>query len=232
LAEDPKEAFTLNLLGKVHAAVRDFGPAEAAFKEAIDLEPMWPELYNNLASVYILQGKTGEAARKYREALASDPKSPSAYMALGFIHQEQKDYREAVRIYEQGVAAVPNFWGAYNNLAFLLAEFGGTEADYRRALDFARKAQRLQPERLSIADTVGWVYYKMGNIEQALAVFSDLLARAPEDPVLNYHAGIVLFKAGRKEEAQEKLQAALAENKPFFGRDEAEKTLAEIKGRI
>jgi Flp pilus assembly protein TadD len=78
---------------------------------------------------------------------------------------------------------------------------------------------------------VGWVYYKMGNLEQALAVFSELLAKVPEDPVLNFHAGMVLLKAGRTDEAREKLQTALAENKPFYGREDAEKTLSEIKGR-
>jgi hypothetical protein len=42
---------------------------------------------------------------------------------------------------------------------------------------------------------------------------------------------MVLFKAGRSDEAREKLQTALAENKPFYGREDAEKALQEIKGR-
>jgi tetratricopeptide (TPR) repeat protein len=231
LSANPKEAFTLNLLGKVHFAAKDVAQAEAAFKGAIDAEPMWPEPYNNLASLYIEQGKMADAVRQFQHAIESNPRSPSAYMALGFIHRQQKNHAEAIRVYEQGVENVPNFWGAYNDLAFLLAEHGRSEHEFKRALELARKAQRLQPDRMSVGDTLAWVNYKMGNLEESLAIFSELLVRYPEDPVLNYHAGMVLLKAGRNDEAREKLQAALAESKPFYGREDAEKMLLELKAK-
>lgn len=229
LSQDPQDAFAANLMGKVYASGKEFAPAEAAFRQAVAADAMWPEPYNNLAGLFIAQGKTPQAIRQFNDALASNPKNASAYMALGFIYQEQKDIPGAMQVYEKGIAEVPNFWGAMNNLAFLLAEHGTKPSDYVRALDLANRAKRLQPERLSVADTIGWVYYKMGNLEQALALYSDLLGRLPEDPVLNYHAGMVLLKAGRTDEAGEKLQAALVENRKFYGREEAEAALQTIR---
>jgi Flp pilus assembly protein TadD len=228
LDSNPREVFTLNLLGRVYAAAREFDRAEAAFKAAIDLDPMWAEPYGNLAGLTLRQGRAAAAEEAFRAAIASSPKSPSAYLALGFILQEQKKVPEAIRVYGQGIANVPNFWVALNNLAFLLAEHGASDAEYQRALELARTAQRLQPERLSIADTLGWTLFKAGHIDQALAVFAGLLEKAPEDPVLNYHAGMVLRKAGRLDEAREKLKTALAHSGAFPGREEAEKALREI----
>jgi tetratricopeptide (TPR) repeat protein len=79
-----------------------------------------------------------------------------------------------------------------------------------------------------ILDTLGWIYYKQGDKDQALGLLERAISKAPEHPVLNYHLGMVLYEAGRSDEAKEKLEKALAGNEPFPGRGEAEKTLHRI----
>ena len=51
---------------------------------------------------------------------------------------------------------------------------------------------------------------------------------APKNPVINFHLGMVQYKAGEKAKAKESLTAALAGKEPFPGRDEAERTLKTL----
>jgi Flp pilus assembly protein TadD len=68
----------------------------------------------------------------------------------------------------------------------------------------------------------------MGDYNQARDVMQTALAGAPDSPLLNYHMGMVLLKSGQTDEARDRLEKALEGDEDFIGRDEAEKTLAEL----
>ena len=122
----------------------------------------------------------------------------------------------------------PNMWVAANNLAALLSEKPGSAKDLERALTLAKRAQVLRPEELAVQDTLGWIYYQMGDINQALILIEKALSGQPESPVLNYHMGMALYKSGRAAEAREKLAKAVKGDDWFDGREEAERVLKEL----
>ena len=68
----------------------------------------------------------------------------------------------------------------------------------------------------------------MGEFDRALGHLDRALYLSPDDPTLNYHIGMVLYKRGQIEAAKIKLKRALESNEPFEGQEKAEKTLAEI----
>ena len=84
------------------------------------------------------------------------------------------------------------------------------------------------PEEPGVMDTLGWIYYKMGDNNQAIALLEKVISSVPNDPVFNYHFGMALYKSGRLDEAREKLKIAIDSNKSFKGREEAEKTMKII----
>ena len=55
-----------------------------------------------------------------------------------------------------------------------------------------------------------------------------VVAAQPEIPVFNYHLGMAYYKSGNKAEARKYLEAALATDKEFQGRDVAESTLKSL----
>ena len=65
-----------------------------------------------------------------------------------------------MRNYNDAIKIDPNNFVAGNNLAYILAERG---TDLNTALSLAQGARKSQPENPSTADTLGWVYYKLGN---------------------------------------------------------------------
>ena len=73
---------------------------------------------------------------------------------------------------------------------------------WAEALPYLERALELSPGSGAILDSVGWVHFKLGRHESALA----LLRRAWEarrDPEIAAHLGEVLWQAGEKAQARE-----------------------------
>ena len=80
----------------------------------------------------------------------------------------------------------------------------------------------------AMLDTLGWVYFRMGEYQKALVPLEQALDLAPEADIILYHMGMLLHKTGRLQEAREKLRKALAGEADFIGRQEAEKVLRSL----
>ena len=194
----------------------------------MDILPTWPEPNNNLARIYLIQGKKDAAKEKFETALKANPDNPAAYMSLGYIFQESNEKDKAMAVYEKALEKHPNLWVAANNLAALLSEDPGSKNDLERALELAKKAQTLKKDEPAIQDTLGWIYCQMGDLDQAVDYLDKALSGRPEDAVFNYHMGMALYKSGRKDEAKEKLAKAVEKSGNFVGREEAERILKTL----
>jgi tetratricopeptide (TPR) repeat protein len=95
---------------------------------------------------------------------------------------------EAEQTYTQALTADPNNETAANNLAFILAEQG---KDLNKARDLAQMARKKQPENPNTADTLGWVYYKLGNTLLAKDQLLFAVGKQPETGVFQYHLGMI-----------------------------------------
>jgi tetratricopeptide (TPR) repeat protein len=102
----------------------------------------------------------------------------------------------------------PDYAHAYNALGFTLAEKTDRLAE---AKDLIEKALKLSPEDPFILDSLGWVYYRLGQTQEALKHLHVAYNSRP-DPEIAAHLGEVLWKSGQRDEAQKVWQTALNEN--------------------
>ena len=65
-----------------------------------------------------------------------------------------------------------------------------------------RKAVNLRPNDGYIIDSLGWVYYQIGNYDDAVVELERAVQYRPEDPVINDHLGDAYWQVGRKNEAR------------------------------
>jgi tetratricopeptide (TPR) repeat protein len=120
------------------------------------------------------------------------------------------------------MAQAPDNQHAYNALGYSLAE---RNVRLPEALQLIRKAQEMAPNDPFIMDSMGWVHYRMGNLDEAEAQ----LRRAYElraDADIAVHLGEVLFKKGNKEDALALWRAARAKDPR---NDSLRTTLARLK---
>ena len=102
----------------------------------------------------------------------------------------------------------PDYAHAYNALGYTLADRTGRHDE---AFALIEKAVKLAPEDPFILDSLGWVQYRRGNLDEALKHLRGAF-RARPDPEIAAHLGEVLWKLGQRDEARGVWQAALKEN--------------------
>jgi tetratricopeptide (TPR) repeat protein len=64
------------------------------------------------------------------------------------------------------------------------------------------KAVALRPNDGYIADSLGWVYYKVGKYKDAVKELDRAVELLPADPIINDHLGDAFWRVGRVREAQ------------------------------
>jgi len=111
----------------------------------------------------------------------------------------------------------------YRPLALLFAEKDETLS---RALQYAKLDLKNRPGSESY-DTLAWVLYKSGDIENAYEAAIKAVAWGSPEPVVFYHSGIIMWDFGEKEQAQVLLEAAL-ENAQELKAD----VVAEIRAKL
>ena len=181
-----------------------------------------------LAKVYAARGNPAEAIAQLKKTIDTNPKNQAAYLSLGHLYQQNGQVQSAIDTFEKALEIFPEFWIASNNLAFLLAEHGNTTHDQDRAYQYALQAQARQPNHPAVMDTLGWIYHHRGELYRAMVLLEKANAVSPEDPVINYHFGKVLYELGMLQEARQKLEKALESGDFFEGQEDARNTLAEI----
>ena len=102
----------------------------------------------------------------------------------------------------------PDFAAAYNALGY---SFADRNIKLQEAKNLIETALTLQPDDHYMLDSLGWVHYRLGNLDKA----AESLRKAYEvqaDPEIAAHLGEVLWKQGKQEEAKKIWASALKEH--------------------
>jgi Flp pilus assembly protein TadD len=97
---------------------------------------------------------------------------------------------------------------AYNALGYTLAE---RNLRLEEAYSLVTKALSLSPNDAFIQDSLGWVQYRTGRVDEALATLKKAY-QTRRDPEIAAHLGEVLWAKGERAEALNLWQSALLEN--------------------
>jgi tetratricopeptide (TPR) repeat protein len=85
-----------------------------------------------------------------------------------------------------------------NNFAYSLAERGIRLQD---ALTMSKKAIEAEPKNSSYLDTIGWIYFRLGDYKKAKKNIEEAVKLESKNATLLDHLGDVHFKLGEKSKA-------------------------------
>jgi len=94
--------------------------------------------------------------------------------------------------------------------AELAAAYAGA-GETGTAVDFGEAAYGLAPANPAVVDAYGWALFKGGDKDGALELLQKAVILAPRHPGLRWHLAQVYAALGRKAEARQNAQAALAD---------------------
>jgi tetratricopeptide (TPR) repeat protein len=149
--------------------------------------------------------KDDEAIIYLKRALKIDKNNIQALSILGLIYDSKQLWTESDLTYERAMLLDSTNVLIMNNFAYSLAERG---KDLERALRMSQKAVDQEPENSSYLDTIGWIYYKIGEYEKAHEFIQKAIDFDENNATLLDHLGDVKFMQGERDNALELWQKA------------------------
>lgn len=231
---NPNHAGTyLRLAELLLGPIKDADRAVKILIEARRRFPGAPEIVYYLALAQREAKQIQQAVATFEEALHEaeldqDTEIVNAkfYFNYGATAEQAGLYEKAADLLRKSIALDPaNAAEAYNYLGYMWADHN---MYLDEAEDMIKRALQIEPDNGSYLDSLGWVEFRKGRFDQALA---DLLRAAKnmehEDTVVFEHIGDVYLKLNRVQQALEAWQKALVldpKNKKLTEKIESTKT--------
>jgi len=186
-------------LGRMLADQKKVDEALVLVKEARQKNPAWSEpLFLLEAELLINNDQPKKAVQIYERALEGSPESVNllyaramAYEKLNDLEGLERDLRAILALDAQNAAAL-------NALGFTLAD---QTQRFEEAEALITQAYQLDGDDPAILDSMGWVQFRLGNLEQAKKYLQMAYARLP-DAEIAAHLGEVLWVKGERTAAE------------------------------
>lgn len=150
-----------------------------------------------------------EAFDLYSEALAKMPDNSQLLYARALTAEKIEQLEVTLQDLEHIVKREPDNVQALNALGYTLAD---RTDRYEDALKYIQAAYKINSTDPAIIDSMGWVYYRMGDYQQALRYLQKAFDEL-KDPEIGAHLGEVLWVMGEQQKARKVWDEAL-QSKP------------------
>ena len=158
-----------------------------------------------LADFFRINKQCDKAIKKYENVSKLKADSGDIFRKLGICYEQTDQTQKAETAFGRALELNPNDSGALNYLGYWWADEG---RNLKEAMELITKAVQLYPENGYYADSLGWVYFKIGNTKKAVTWLERAVELAPDDAVIHDHLGDVYWHLGRLLEARYKWQFA------------------------
>ena len=165
-----------------------------------------------IANLYLEAGKGKEAVEVSRKLVEMTPAEQPGLLAQSLVmlssaQDRAGDFKGAEESLRRILAREPNNPTALNNLGYFLTERGERLPE---ALEMIGRAVRAEPTNASFLDSLGWVHFKLGQLDEAEKHLSDAARRSPRSATIHEHLGDLHQKRGKPEAARAAWQKALS----------------------
>jgi len=194
-----KVAFLLNKLGKQEEARQH-------------LRAMPVENNQQRVQVVLIETQWLREAKKYEEAaqvlaqsLNKMPDHPELLYEAGMVASLMGKRDVFEQMMRKLIQLKPDQAQAYNALGY---DFLDRNERVQEGMQLVEQAYALAPDDAAITDSMGWGYYRLGDLTKSLEFLRRAYAANP-DPEIAAHLGEVLWVQGNKDEAKKIWQQAL-----------------------
>lgn len=147
-----------------------------------------------LAVIYALSGRKRLADFELNKLLETGYMTASVYAAIAFVAWEQNDTQKCIEYYEKALESNPENSTSLNGLGYVLA---CEDKDLTRALSLCKKAVTVSPTSAACYDSLGWVYYKLGLMDDAVHYLEEAEKLDKDNREIARHIMIVKKEANK-----------------------------------
>lgn len=184
--------------------------AEALLNQTAAAVPNLPQALTRLGDILRRRSRFAEAVTAYDGAIARLEQARDfdwpLFYARGIARERSGDWTGAEADLLRALALSPEQPYVLNYLAYTWAD-QGVNLDRARAMLEGAAVQR--PQDGNIADSLGWVLYRMGDLPGAITQLERAVELESRNSTVNDHLGDVYWAAGRQNEARFQWRRAL-----------------------
>ena len=158
--------------------------AKPNFEKILMLDPQDTKGYIAEATCYlavyeIRVNKDPGQVQEFLKTTKNEKLLDLCYSNLIRYYKGEKDQEKVVETYEAIVTILPTDAGYLNQYAWYIYENKLSEL-YNRGIELAREAVKNRPESAGIWDTLSWLLYAKGDIEEAIQYMKKAIELDPE----------------------------------------------------
>jgi len=174
---------------------------EKALKQQDDL----PQLYAYYATLLDEAKSYKKAASMLTAAVQKYPANTQLRFFLGTMDDRLGDTKGTINEMNKVLEQDKDHVQALNYLAYTYAEMG---KNLDEATDLAHRALELQPNDGYILDTIGWIHFKKGEIEEAIKFLEAAHKAKSDESIIAEHLGDAYLRHQMWQKAQKMYQRA------------------------
>ncbi len=184
--------------GYLYLSMKRYAEAQSLLRQGLKLLPhnsrIWFFLGVATADLEDFQG----AVVALKKAVTLDPENVTYLFELGRVQDRAEQLDEGIRTFEKLLSVDPEYTLALNYLGYLFAD-KGIRLD--ESLTMLKKAVLKEPKNGAFLDSLGWVYFRLGDLEEAEHYIEQASQLEEENAVIIEHLGDVAEALGKTEEA-------------------------------
>ena len=182
-----------------------------------------------LAHAYVDANRGAQAVRILQDAQAKFPSDPTPSFELGAILEKQKKFTDAEAAFKQALERNPEHAPSLNYLGYMLAERGERLSE---SVVYIKRALALEPDNGSYLDSLGWAYFRDGQLDLAADNLQRAAAQLTSNAVIQDHYGDVLIKLGRVQDAIDAWTRALSGDADEIDRGAVDKKIRSARQKL
>jgi tetratricopeptide (TPR) repeat protein len=142
-----------------------------------------------LAYIYAITGRSKLAEFELGRLVNGGYESVQIYTTMAYAAWSQKQFQKAVDFYEKALDMDEQNTTALNGLGYILAD---SDIDIPRGIQLCRKAVDKKPQNAAYLDSLGWAYFKHGELSEARTWLRRAFELAPQQRDIKKHMKTVV----------------------------------------
>jgi tetratricopeptide (TPR) repeat protein len=177
--------------------------AKASLEKLIAANPSDLEAIMALGNVLRGRKQFAECADVYSKGIDTIGKPEKSnwmiYYFRGICFERAKQWPKAEADLKMALELFPDQPHVLNYLGYSWIDQGVSLDEGMRMI---KRAVEQRADDGYIVDSLGWAYYRLGNMEEAVKQLERAIELKPEDPTINDHLGDAYWRVGRELEAR------------------------------
>ena len=174
-------------LGLCYTRLKHFDEAVVFLEQVITTHPNVLYVYQCrmiLCYIYSVTEQYKLAEFEIKRLLEDGYESAQVFSSYGYIEYHQGKIDSAVDYFREALNLDPDYPNALNSLGYILAD---ENIDPDEALKYCLKANNLQHDHYPYLDSLGWAYFKNGDIEAAETILREAYSKSGNNRVIAGH---------------------------------------------